>query len=58
MVAAGFHDHKLGKYFWELQNERSVGHHILIIWAEEWEFLQRVVVVLVPCSEFGIKPGS
>lgn len=44
------------KCFGELQNEHSVGHHILIIWAEEWAFLQSAVVVLVPCSEFGLTP--
>lgn len=41
----------------ELQNEHSVGHHILIIWAEEWALLQRAVVVSVPCSEVGVTPG-
>lgn len=45
------------KVFGELQNDHSVGHHILIVWAEEGVFLSRAVVVSVPCGEVGVTPG-
>jgi len=36
-------DHKFVKYFWQVKKTtRSVGHHSLIIWTEEWAFLPRV----------------
>lgn len=45
------------KVFGELHNDHSVGHHILIVWAEEGVFLSRGVVVSMPCGEVGVTPG-
>lgn len=35
----------------------KTGHHILIIWAQEWAFLQGVCSLFSAFSPFGIKPG-